>query len=472
LKITVIDNVFSKVATKEDAEILATFLCYKSAYWKQTQFRKIEKAYSRPLVKKGVFLTGFIPRIEEYCKLHNIPLEITHPPPSLPKEYYNINNDLIADIPIPGGLRLKQDQVEAIANAIHYTRGVIWHPTGSGKTIIFLSFLTLFPKSRALIIVNSTDLLYQISDRAKEFFPGEVGVIGGGIDNPKRITVATIQSLVNSVVEEQDWFKSIDIVIADESHHISKLASPFESGKGGTYARVLSIINAPLRFGFTATIPYLPEAVMSLEGYIGPVISKKKISEVDRLAKIRVVLKKLPITLAAREAKQYSDVYKYGVTFNSRRHKLVLETADKLVQSGRTVLILVTIVQHGENILNMAHRLFPNMRIEFVWSKIPGEVRKAIKKDLNEGLVDVVIADAVWKEGVDIPTLGSIINAAGGKSEINTLQSLGRGLRTVPGIKEDVILVDLFDPSHKYLVEHLGHRISLYCDEGWFGESF
>ena len=117
----------------------------------------------------------------------------------------------------------------------------------------------------------------------------------------------------------------------------------------------------------------------------------------------------------------------------------------------------------------MAHRLFPHLRIEFVWSKIPGTTRTTIKKDLNEGLVDVVIADAVWKEGVDIPTLGAIINAAGGKSEINTIQSLGRGLRTVPGIKDDVILVDILDISSRYLVEHFGLRLVLYFDEGWMG---
>jgi len=59
------------------------------------------------------------------------------------------------------------------------------------------------------------------------------------------------------------------------------------------------------------------------------------------------------------------------------------------------------------------------------------------------------------------------VNASGGKSEILTLQSLGRGLRTVPGVKDDVVLVDFFDPSNRYLVDHFGHRVSLYFEEGW-----
>src|SRR3989304_7488886 len=103
MHIEIINPIFSKVFTKEDAEILASFLCFKQTYFKQTQFRKIEKAYIRPLVKKGKFLTGFLPKIENYCKSRNIPLEIAHPAPSLPKEYYDITDEKIRAIPLPKG---------------------------------------------------------------------------------------------------------------------------------------------------------------------------------------------------------------------------------------------------------------------------------------------------------------------------------------------------------------------------------
>jgi superfamily II DNA or RNA helicase len=459
--IEVQNPVFSRVFTAEDAKIIATFLKFKASYWRQTQFRKVEKAWEKPLIKKGVFLTGFIPRIQEYCKSRNIPFQLKGADDN--RAPHPVGR--IEDIQIPGGLKLKPDQVEAINNVIHQHRGVIHHPTGSGKTVIFLSLISIFPKSKVLIIVNTQDLLTQTAENANGFFPGEVGIVGGGELNPQRITVATIQTLSKFTIDEFDF--DYDIVIVDEAHHVSKFARPFDTGKGGTYARVLSMVPAPIRLGFTATLPYTEEAKLALEGYIGPVISVKKISEVERLAKIKIILKKLPITLAARESRQYPDVYKYAVTYNSRRHKMVLETASELVAAGRTVLVLVTQVQHGQNVLSMAQRSFPHLRIEYVHGQIAGASRGQIKKDLNSGKLDVVIADAVWREGVDIPTLGAIINASGGKSEIMTLQSLGRGLRTVPGIKEDVILVDFFDPSHRYLVEHFGLRLCLYFDENW-----
>ena len=467
MNIKILNPVFSKVNNSEDAYLLAELLQYKCTYWKQTQFRKVPKEWKKLLIKKGIFLTGFIPKIQKWGKTNKIPLTIEYQEPLPKKNNFQISKEDINRVIIPGGLKLKPDQIEAIEGAILYERGVIHHPTGSGKTVIFLSLLKLLPdRLKSLIVVNTQDLLHQTLNKAKEFFPGEVGIVGAGEVDFKRITVATIQTLVN--LTHQDLIDyDAKIVIVDEAHHLSKFAPPFDNGKGGTYARVLSSIHAPIRLGFTATLPYTEEAKMALEGYIGPVISTKKISEVERLAKIKIVLRKLPITLAAREAKNYSDVYKYGVTFNSRRHRMVLQEADKLVQEGRTVLIIVTQIQHGENILSMAQRTFPHLRIEYVHGQIAGTIRNQIKKDLDSGKIDVVIADAVWREGVDIPTLGAIINASGGKSEIMTIQALGRGLRTVPGIKEDVILVDLFDPSHRYLVEHFGQRISLYFDEGW-----
>ena len=461
-----VNPVFSKVTTAEEAHTLAKLLKFKATYWRQGQFRKIEKDWNRVLIKKGMFLTGFNPRIQEYCFSKGMPFELTRNTQGCDAPQIKPTAKDFGNIQIPGGLKLKSDQVEAIDNMMNSLRGVIHHPTGSGKTVIFLSFISLFPESKTIIIVGTQELLYQTLDKAEEFFPNEIGMVGAGTVNFKRVTVATIQTLVN--ITDQDLIDfDADIVIVDEAHHLSKFAPPFDRGKGGTYARVLSNILAPIRLGFTATLPYTEEAKMALEGYIGPVISVKRIDEVDRLAKIKVILRKLPITTTAKEAKSYPDVYKYGVTFNRRRHRMVLLEADELVSEGRTVLIFVTQVQHGNNILIMAQKTFPHLRIEYVHGQVAGKDRNQIKKDLNSGEIDVVIADAVWREGVDVPTLGAVINASGGKSEIMTLQTIGRGLRTVPGIKDDVILVDFFDPSHRYLIEHFGQRLCLYFDEGW-----
>ena len=87
-------------------------------------------------------------------------------------------------------------------------------------------------------------------------------------------------------------------------------------------------------------------------------------------------------------------------------------------------------------------------------------------KNLKSGELDTVIATTILNEGVNIPSLGAVINAAGGKSEIIILQKIGRGLR-VTDKKKEIHLVDFFDNSHRFLIEHFGERLSLYFNKEW-----
>ncbi len=249
-------------------------------------------------------------------------------------------------------------------------------------------------------------------------------------------------------------------VLVHNCHHLSTIS--------GTYAKVLEQLpNTPMRLGFTGTLPYISEGKMVLEGYIGPVIFSKSIQEVKSLAKPRIILRKVPFSQPVNDLRNYQDVYELGVVRNTRRNKIILDEAQKLVEEGKTVLILVTKILHGQILLRMARGSYA-FGVGFVYGDTSKFSRSEIKKNLESGFIPVVIADAVWREGIDIPSLGAVINASGGKSEIMTIQAIGRGLRKVEG-KEEVIIVDFFDDSHRFLVGHFGSRICLYFSEGWMG---
>jgi superfamily II DNA or RNA helicase len=68
---------------------------------------------------------------------------------------------------------------------------------------------------------------------------------------------------------------------------------------------------------------------------------------------------------------------------------------------------------------------------------------KAIK-DLNEGRLDILIASDIFKEGVDIPTVPTLINAAGQKSKVATIQRIGRALRPKPPHNK-ALIIDFID---------------------------
>ena len=91
--------------------------------------------------------------------------------------------------------------------------------------------------------------------------------------------------------------------------------------------------------------------------------------------------------------------------------------------------------------------------------------REEIRSSLNKSKYDCVISTSVWREGVDIPNLDCVINACGGKSEIMTLQAIGRGLRKTDD-KEEVIIIDFLDP-YKYLALHTIQRLQIYVNSGW-----
>ncbi len=463
MKIKILNPIFSRVESgKSDIGFLSTnILNYKATYYREGPFRKVAKEYLKSLVtKEGLFLTGFIPRIEKYCEILKIPLEIEEN-----------TRDATIDTLLGSYLsrKFRPEQDIAVAKMIYERRGIIHYPTGSGKTEIFLAFLAYCkPEIKSLIIVHTKDLLHQTLERAQKFLDRPIGFIGDGCKKIEGVTIGMIQTLNRKREELKEYFESLSVVIVDEAHHVSHFSKTFKSS--GTYANVLELIPAPLRFGFTATLPYQEEAKMAIEGYLGPVIAQLKAQDSPHLSKVRVKLKRLPKSKMIEELKTYKEVYNLGVVYNSRRNLAVATDANQLVQEDKTVLILVTAIQHGFNIKEMIERRFPNITVEFVWGDKSGEERESIKKDLNEKRINIVVSDVVWREGVDIPTLGAIINASDNKSEILTRQGVGRGLRKVPGVKGEVILVDYFDPSHRYLRDHFSERLVLYFEEKWLGE--
>jgi superfamily II DNA or RNA helicase len=449
ITIEYIDPIYCRV-NKEGIPVLKKVLYFKDVYWRQGFHRKVQKTYQKPMIgKDGLFLTGFIPRVLDYLVNKKIAYDFTE---TFPEK----SGVITFPTSTKNSFTLLPEQEEAVTSALLHGRGVIHYPTGSGKTVIFLSLLEALPDRNAVIITHLQSIFDQTYTEACRLFPGEVGRIGDNCKEPNRITIALIQSL--NRMEPTEWHKLQDVLIIDECHHVNSTE--------GSYAKVLKQIPAPVRIGVTATLPDTEKGSMALEGLIGPVIAQKSIQEVSNLAKPIVKLKKLPFSQTVHDLRTWADVYRLGVVYNSRRHKQVLEDAVALKADGRTSLILVVQIEHGHNLMTMATKRFPNLCISFVWGDTTGDERAIIKRLLESGQGDCVICNAVWREGVNIPSLGAIINASGGKSEILTLQSIGRGLRTTP-TKKDVILLDYFDPSHKYLIEHFGHRLTLYFEEGW-----
>jgi superfamily II DNA or RNA helicase len=223
----------------------------------------------------------------------------------------------------------------------------------------------------------------------------------------------------------------------------------------------------------TATPPIEQFPSLALEGLIGPIIKRVFIKHLEGtvLAKPRIKLIELPERNIMRNYARYGEVYQKGVVENNALNSRVIHMIHELTSNEhdpRTCLVIVKRIEHGKILENLMRQKLPHLAGKFLFSETDSEQREIIREGLDAKKFWVAITTSIWKEGVDIPSLGAIINAAGGKDEIPNLQWLGRGMRKPAG-KTDLLIVDFFDPSHHYLISHFGKRLCLYFKMGWMG---
>lgn len=267
-----------------------------------------------------------------------------------------------------------------------------------------------------------------------------------------------MQSFIKLNLDEYlDYFVAI---LVDEAHHVSKF--------NGTYGKILQKLISPIRLGFTATIPEKVEAKHALEGLIGPVVGELNIKEAVKrgvIAKPKIRIIKTPFSQQIKDIRKYADAYEKGIVYNENRNRLILKTAADYVKENKSVLILVVRTEHGKALTNLASEYFTK-RLRFLYGATDEELRLLSKDLLKNKNLKCLITSVIWKEGVDVPSLDVVINAAGGKSEIATIQAVSRSLTRTKD-KEEGRVVDFFDPSHYFFISHFGHRLNTYMENGW-----
>lgn len=447
MKIQIIDSILCK-ADKELIPHIAPCLAYEKSYWKQMQFRKVQKVYQASFIdrRNGIFLSGFLPKVKEFLNAKNISFKIDG-------EFERIIFKKTPNLP---RINLREDQKTLIQQAYEKQRGVILSPTGSGKTVIAAGFLSMFPKANVLFLCNALDIIKQTADEFEKFGFANIAVLGGENKNwlGSRIVVSTIQTFVK--INPKTYLDYFDIVIIDETQDVTKK---------GQFGEVLQHLLSPIRIGLTATFPKDKERALSIEGLLGPIIGEITIQEgVDLkiIAKPKIVLVSVPQKPIS--SYKYKDIYQIRIVENRVRNKLIGQIVKEIIEKKETVLIMVKKIVHGENIQRLAKDLF-NIDIAFVQGATESESRTKLKDLLEKGKTKAVVCTAVWKKGINIKSLNNIINAGSGKSEIQVLQFLGRGLRRTKD-KTFVKIYDFLD-SNRYLAEHSILRLKIYVENGW-----
>ncbi|MBI1784408.1 DEAD/DEAH box helicase [Candidatus Sumerlaeota bacterium] len=377
---------------------------------------------------------------------------------------------------------LRPYQTKALQDALNAGRGILQIATGGGKTLLAAHLVAHF-NLPTFFFVHTKDLLHQTAAVFEKEFGTPIGRLGDGRAEIETINVATIQTAArilgitvgresSSADSEEEGegkesptrvkdkakvaaaIEDAGLVIFDECHHVP--ADTF-------YKIAFQTPKAHHRYGLSAT-PWRDDGHdLLLEAALGPKICAVTCSDLialNFLVPPKIIMERAPTERFNWRGLAYADFYKRAIVENLSRNRVIAAQARRWAEEGRSILILVSQVEHGRRLLE----LLPEG--QFAYGNLDSDTRRRLLDDLERKLHPILIATTLADEGIDIPELECLILAGGGKSDTKAYQRIGRALRKA-GKKTIAYVMDFLD-TVPYLDEHSAARLKLYRQEPAF----
>ena len=467
IKILLLSNVFGQVVgditpelKKElvkncSYEVQGAFFAQQCTGWDGRKVLITDKLNKFPL--------GLFARVRYTLNALKIPFEIEdlRENPNLPILPVELKN-----------IQLRKYQEEGIRVARMRNRGIIKVATGGGKSLLAAGLVKSFPEDTIVnIFVHRNTLVRQLEKTFKDVGIKGVGVIGDGIKSPNRVTICSVASMIHKK-EEDDVMKFCEInksimeeaqvMIIDEAHHTP--ASSFQIVS--QYSK-----NAYYRYGFTATPFREDNADILIEAATGRLILDLGASVLIRenwLVKPKIYFINIPAVNGLTKKEGYASVYQQGITENDIRNEMIADVVKACYAKGKTCLVAVSKIKHGEILLEKITKRIPEKKVMFIQGTgTSGEEKMQTLEGLHKRKLMCVIATTVFGEGVDVQSLDVLINTKAAKSAIDTLQLCGRVLRPYEN-KTHATIIDFFDKTTPYLHQHALQRIKILESEPEF----
>lgn len=424
---------------------------------------------NRLLTRTLKFPSGLVEKVSTALKGFGIETEIVD---------NIVYDDKIKSLPYLGP-SLYPHQVKITEAALARKRGIIKSPTGSGKTYAIGNVVGQL-NLPTMVYVVSLELLNQMHETISDATGQEIGMIGGGKCDIKKINICSvwtagaacgqkIKALDGEEVERWtpnekqkrdilEVIQSSRVVILDEAQFAAaqSIRQILRESKSAVY-----------RLGFTATPWRTSGDDILLEAAFGPKIcdiSASELIEKGYLAQPKFIFRDVPKYIPAIK-KDWKEVKKKYINNNTERDKMLVNNAIKLLEMDRRPLMLFREVAHGERLVELIPQ---DIRARLVSGKLKTSEREKIRNDYRAGKIDILVASTIYDQGVDIKELDALIPCAGGKSTAKALQRVGRVIRTTPDYpKKDAYIIETFDQTH-FMRDHSVMRYEIYKSEPAF----
>ena len=424
---------------------------------------------------RGVFPAGLLSYVAAEAARAKRPLDVEWAPGAsvLPVSCPEVYAD---GYTFPNGKQLYEHQRKTVAAGGPAGRAVVESATGSGKTPMMAALLMTLGLPKTLILVGRRNLVKQTAAEVGDWIGEEVGEASSArrVLGP-RVVVALVDSL--AAHRDEPWaveLLSRPLLLLDECHHVNR--STGRGAGGGRWYELAQASAAANRYGFSATALKPGDTVQNwrLVGATGPRldagVSASALIESEYGARPYIYYMQFP---APRLPKSlgYEEAVDRGLVNCIERNEAVVRATRALLALNIKVLVLVEKLAHGKLLEMMLQGAgAPVVMTSGVMGQL--EQERAIAW-LREPGPRCVVATRVISEGVNVPDLGGLVYARGGKSYVMLMQAVGRPMRPKGEAGEvggggSCVVVDFEDTHNPYLKRHYEERRVMLSRESAF----
>jgi superfamily II DNA or RNA helicase len=330
----------------------------------------------------------------------------------------------------------------ALSRSRGYHRNLLVAATGTGKTVMAaLDYLSLKDDGKLpslLFVAHRKEILSQAQATfryaLRDATFGDLWV-GGNVPTQYQHLFASIQTLRENTLERIDS-KQFDVVIIDEFHHAA----------AASYQRLLKHLEPKELLGLTAT-PERSDGLSVLDEFDGRIAAELRLWDaVDQQR-----LTPFAYFGVADNTDLTQVTWRRGAGYDVEGLTNVLTADDAIAHR-----VLNQLNDHVENIqtiralgfcVSVKHaqfmaRVFNNAGLESlaIWADTNQSERESALQKLGSGELRVLFSVDLFNEGVDVPSVDTLMMLRPTESGTLFLQQLGRGLRHFPGKRVCTVL--------------------------------
>ena len=353
---------------------------------------------------------------------------------------------------------LRDYQQAAVSDALHCFKtkknGILVLPTGSGKSLIISSIVTVLG-GRTIILQPTKEILEQNKGKLEAAGYYDIGVYSASAGRKciGSVTFATI----GSVVRKQHLFDQFDRIIVDECHKVNS--------KGGMYERFINGLDLPV-IGLTAT-PY------RMRNYnhhgLGDHVAESRIltrtrprifSKIAHITQVSTLFESGYLCPLNYDWQNDYDSTKIKSTSTGQgfddsalqkyneQHKIPKKMVAIVAGTARKHCLAFTQFTKESDWV-VAELTNQGIRCATVSAKTKKLVRERILRDFKFGCIKCVVNVGVLATGFDFPELDCVILGRPTKSVSLYYQMVGRGVR-IADQKPSCVLYDLCDNVKRF----------------------